>query len=80
MELSNHLNVFEHVLLALEVPNTWSLTSSAKIGERFSLPAQVSIESESGVVKETRADPTGSFQGQSLDSPWDMLHVVYFAS
>jgi hypothetical protein len=43
-------------------------------------PGQVSIESESGVVKETRADPTASFQGQSLDSPWDMLHVVYFAS
>jgi hypothetical protein len=43
-------------------------------------PGQVSIESESGVVKETRADPTASFRGQSLDGPWDMLHVVYFAS
>jgi hypothetical protein len=43
-------------------------------------PGQVSIESESGVVKETRVDPTASFQGQSFDSPWDMLHIVYFAS
>jgi hypothetical protein len=41
---------------------------------------QISIESESGVVEETRVDPTTSFQGQSLDTPWDMLHVAYFAS
>src|ERR1700745_569640 len=43
-------------------------------------PGQVSIESESGVVKETRIDPTTSFRGQSLDAPWDMLDVAYFAS
>ena len=41
---------------------------------------QVSIESESGVVEETRVDPITSFRGQSLDTPWDSLHVVYFAS
>jgi hypothetical protein len=43
-------------------------------------PAQVSIESESGVVEETRVDPITSFRGHSLDTPWDMLHVAYFAS
>ncbi len=41
---------------------------------------QVSIESESGVVEETRVDPITSFRGQSLDTPWDSLHVAYFAS
>jgi hypothetical protein len=41
---------------------------------------QVSIESESGVVEETRVDPATSFRGQSLDTPWDSLHVAYFAS
>ena len=41
---------------------------------------EVSIESESGVVEEARVDPTTSFGGQSLDTPWDMLHVAYFAS
>ena len=40
---------------------------------------EVSIESESGVVEETRVDPATSFRGQSLDTPWDMLHVTYFA-
>ena len=34
---------------------------------------QVSIESESGVVEETRVNPAASFRGQSLDTPWDML-------
>jgi hypothetical protein len=41
---------------------------------------EVSIESESGVVEETRLDPITSFRGQSLDTPWGMLHVAYFAS
>jgi hypothetical protein len=41
---------------------------------------EVSIESESGVVEEIRVNPTTSFRGQSLDTPWDMLHVAYFAS
>jgi hypothetical protein len=42
--------------------------------------SEVSIESESGIVEETRVDPATSFRGQSLDTPWDMLHVTYFAS
>jgi hypothetical protein len=41
---------------------------------------KVSIESESGVVEETRIDPITSFRGKSLDAPWDMLDVAYFAS
>jgi hypothetical protein len=41
---------------------------------------QVSIESETGVVEETRVDPADSFRGQSLDTLWDSLHVAYFAS
>jgi hypothetical protein len=44
------------------------------------IPGQVSIESESGVVEETRVDPVASFRGQSLNTPWDSLHVAYFAS
>ena len=35
--------------------------------------AQVSIESESGVVEETRVDPITSFRGQSPETPWDRL-------
>jgi hypothetical protein len=41
---------------------------------------QVSIESESGVVEETRVDPITSFRGQNMGTPWDSLHVAYFAS
>jgi hypothetical protein len=41
---------------------------------------QISIESETRVVEETRVDPITSFRGQSLDTPWDMLHVASFAS
>jgi hypothetical protein len=41
---------------------------------------EVSIETESGFVEEVRVNPAASFRGHSLDTPWDMLHVAYFAS
>jgi hypothetical protein len=40
-------------------------------------PDRVSIESESGIVEEGRADPRFAFQGQRLETPWDNLHVAY---
>ena len=43
-------------------------------------PDRVSIESESGVLEESRDDPRSAYRGQSLESPWDDLHVAYFAS
>ena len=41
-------------------------------------PDRVSIESESGVLQALRDDPRSAYQ--SLESPWDELHVAYFAS
>ena len=43
-------------------------------------PDRVSIESESGIIEEARAEPRSAFQGQRLETPWDNLHVVYFNS
>lgn len=43
-------------------------------------PDRVSIESQSGIVEEARAEPHSAFQGQRLETPWDNLHVVYFNS
>jgi hypothetical protein len=43
-------------------------------------PNRVSIESESGVLEESRDDPRSAYRGQSLESAWDDLHVAYFAS
>ena len=43
-------------------------------------PDRVSIESQSGIVEEARAEPHSAFQGQRLETPWDNSHVVYFNS
>lgn len=43
-------------------------------------PHQVSLETESGTLLDTRIDPRSAFAGQSADSKWDKLHAGYFCS
>ncbi len=42
-------------------------------------PDRVVIEQNDGTVIATRDDPERSFDGQLQETPWDELHVVYFA-
>ncbi|MEW2382821.1 hypothetical protein AB0873_12150 [Micromonospora sp. NPDC047707] len=47
---------------------------------RTSFTAQrVSVESDTGEVKAERLDPRAAFAGHVLETPWDDLHVAYFA-
>jgi len=43
-------------------------------------PCEIVSKSEQGELLERRADPRASFQGQSLQTPWDDIHVAYFQS
>lgn len=43
-------------------------------------PATLTLERFDGVKIEQRDQPADAFAGQSLESPWDLLHVAYFAS
>jgi hypothetical protein len=42
-------------------------------------PHRVAIETTDGRVVEERLDPRGSFAGHALATPWDRLHLAYFA-
>ncbi|WP_399946509.1 hypothetical protein ACGH52_39080 [Streptomyces sp. BBFR25] len=42
-------------------------------------PERVAMESESGEVKAERLHPRAAFAGHTLETPWDDLHVAYFA-
>jgi len=42
-------------------------------------PTRVWIEDREGRVVEERADPRASFAGHVLTTPWDRLHLLYFA-
>ncbi|MES3100573.1 hypothetical protein [Sphingomonas faeni] len=41
---------------------------------------QLSIQSDQEELIELRADPVASFESQTYESPWDRMHVAYFAS
>jgi hypothetical protein len=42
-------------------------------------PHRVAIETTDGLVIEERLTPRGSFAGHVHDTPWDRLHLAYFA-
>ncbi|MEU1199214.1 hypothetical protein ABZ446_23730 [Streptomyces sp. NPDC005813] len=49
-------------------------------GLRTSMTARrVAIESDAGEVSAERHDPRAAFAGHTLETPWDSLHVAYFA-
>jgi hypothetical protein len=41
-------------------------------------PGRVTLEMPTGRISQERKEPEASFAGQSLDTPWDPLHVAYF--
>ena len=43
-------------------------------------PSRIVIEALDGTVIETRDNPEKSFAGQQRETPWDDIHVIYFAS
>jgi len=57
------------------------LVSSTPFGEwrGFFTPQRVAIETNSGTVVQERVDPLQSFSGHNLFTPWDLLHIAYFA-
>jgi hypothetical protein len=44
------------------------------------VPKRLVLETLDGSVVESRDNPRAAFAGQAADTPWDRLHVAYFAS
>ncbi|MGW7267715.1 hypothetical protein [Streptomyces sp. NPDC054842] len=40
---------------------------------------RVAVENDRGEVRAARLDPRASFDGHTLETPWDDLHLAYFA-
>ncbi|SNS04358.1 hypothetical protein SAMN05216276_100346 [Streptosporangium subroseum] len=40
---------------------------------------RVAVESDAGEVVEERLDPRDAFAGHTVETPWDRLHLAYFA-
>jgi len=43
-------------------------------------PQRVAVETTEGAVVEERTNPRAAFAGHTLQTPWDDLHFIYFAS
>jgi len=41
-------------------------------------PQRIAIERADGTLIEARDDPEKSFEGQQRETPWDLIHVIYF--
>jgi hypothetical protein len=44
------------------------------------VPGRLVLETLDGATVESRDDPRAAFAGQTAETPWDKLHVAYFAS
>ena len=42
-------------------------------------PDRVVVQRSDGTILETSDNPEESFEGQTVDSPWDAIHVAYFS-
>src|ERR1700687_1499514 len=42
-------------------------------------PSRIAIETENGTLIEARDNPEKSFEGQQRETPWDDIHLAYFA-
>ena len=43
-------------------------------------PQRVAVETNEGEVVEERTNPRAAFAGHTQETPWDNLHLIYFAS
>ena len=73
--------LFKNTRVEFKLHSQHVITQLVDVNQRIVFtPNQISLESESGKVFDTRIDPRSAFAGQSADSKWDKLHAGYFCS
>jgi hypothetical protein len=79
--LKHQQGVLEEVNVRVALRREWASHSPfLKPNLRTSFePHRVAIETTDGRVVEERRQPRDSFKGHRLDTPWDPLHLAYFA-
>ena len=79
--LKQQQGVLDDVDVRVALHREWASHSPfLKPNQRTSFePHRVAIETTDGRVVEERLKPRDSFVGHGLDTPWDRLHLAYFA-
>jgi hypothetical protein len=73
-------NVLENIVMVADTRRERVITSFVALDKRTIFePDRVVIESGNGTPAQVREDPEQSFEGQTLETPWDAVHVAYFS-
>jgi len=80
-QLKGQGGVLDDVRLTVDLRKEWASHRPFGQPNRHSSfePGRVAIEKNGGEVVEERANPRESFTGHKFDTPWDSLHLAYFA-
>ena len=80
-QLKGQGGVLDDVGLTVDLRREWASHRPFGQANRHSSfqPERVAIEKNGGEVVEERASPRESFAGHKFDTPWDSLHLAYFA-
>ncbi len=80
-QLKGQGGVLDDVQVTVDLRKEWASHRPFGQSNRHSSfqPDRVAIEKNGGEVVEERANPRESFTGHKFDTPWDSLHLAYFA-
>jgi hypothetical protein len=80
-QLKGQGGVLDDVHVTVDLRKEWASHRPFGQSNRHSSfqPDRVAIEMNGGEVVEERANPRESFSGHKFDTPWDSLHLAYFA-
>ena len=78
-DIKGQANYLNNIIMRVDTQRQRIVTDFPEQDKRLTYePAQVTLEMPSGHISQQRNEPEASFSAQSVDTPWDPLHVAYF--
>lgn len=77
--IKGQANYLNDIVMRVDTQRQQIVTDFSEQDKRLTYrPGRVTLEMPTGRISEERNQPEASFAGQSLETPWDPLHVAYF--
>lgn len=77
--IKGQTNYLNDIVMRVDTKRQQIVTDFPELDKRLTYePSRVTLESPVGIISQERSNPEASFAGQSLETPWDPLHVAYF--
>ena len=77
--IKGQANYLKDIVMRVDTQRQQIVTDFSEQDKRLTYrPGRVTLETPTGRISQERNQPEASFAGQSLETPWDPLHVAYF--